>query len=93
MIVGSFLNDVARFVDANISKVVLNDTVEITSFSVKEVTGSTVGMQYIVPAADVSLVTKIELKDANNNIKTTNNVYVPITTDTLLLHTVQAKEV
>lgn len=89
----SFLSDVARFVDANISKVVLNDTVEITSFSVKEVTGSTVGMQYIVPAADVSLVTKIELKDANNNIKTTNNVYVPITTDTLLLHTVQVKEV
>lgn len=93
MMVSSFLNDVARFVDANISKVVLNDTVEITSFSVKEVTGSTVGMQYIVPAADVSLVTKIELKDANNNIKTTNNVYVPITTDTLLLHTVQVKEV
>ncbi|MGG4552247.1 ketopantoate hydroxymethyltransferase [Paenibacillus humicus] len=91
--VSSFLNDVARFVDANISKVVLNDTVEIMSFNVKEVTGSTVGMQYIVPAADVSLVTKIELKDANNNIKTTNNVYVPITTDTLLLHTVQVKEV
>lgn len=93
MMVSSFLNDVARFVDANISKVVLNDTVEITSFNVKEVTGSTVGMQYIVPATDVSLVTKIELKDANNNIKTTNNVYVPITTDTLLLHTVQVKEV
>lgn len=93
MMVSSFLSDVARFVDANISKVVLNDIVEITSFSVKEVTGSTVGMQYIVPAADVSLVTKIELKDANNNIKTTNSVYVPITKDTLLLHTVQVKEV
>lgn len=93
MMVSSFLNDVARFVDANISKVVLNDTVEITDFVAKEVTGSTVGMQYIVPAVDVSLVTKIELKDASNNIKTTNNVYVPITTDTLLLHTVQVKEV
>lgn len=93
MIVNSFLNDVARFVDANISKVVLNDTVEITNFTVKEVTGPTVGMQYIVPAADVSLVTKIDLKDANNNIKTTNNVYVPITTDTLLLQTVHVKEV
>lgn len=93
MIVNSFLNDVARFVDANISKVVLNDTVEITNFTVKEVTGSTVGMQYIVSAADVSLVTKIDLRDANNNVKTTNNVYVPITTDTLLLQTVHVKEV
>lgn len=93
MIVNSFLNDVARFVDTNIAKVVLNDTVEITNFTVKEVTGSTVGMQYIVPAADVSLVTKIDLRDANNNIKTTNNVYVPITTDTLLLQTVHVKEV
>ncbi|MNJ67108.1 hypothetical protein D3C77_632490 [compost metagenome] len=71
----------------------MNDTVEITDFAVKEVTGSTVGLQYIVPAEDVSLVTKIDLKDANNKVKTTNNVYVPITTDTLLLHTVQVKEV
>lgn len=93
MIVNSFLNDVARFVDSNIAKVVLNDTVEITNFTVKEVTGSTVGMQYIVPAAEVSLVTKIDLRDANNNVKTTNNVYVPITTDTLLLQTVHVKEV
>ncbi|AZK48504.1 ketopantoate hydroxymethyltransferase [Paenibacillus lentus] len=91
--ISSFLNDVARFVDANISKVVLNDTVEITDFTVKEVTESTVGMQYLVPAADVSLVTKIDLKDANNNVKSTNSLYVPITTDTLLLHTVQVKEV
>lgn len=93
MIVNTFLNDVARFVDANISKVVLNDAVEIANFTVKEATGSTVGMQYIVPSADVSLVTKIDLRDANNNIKTTNNVYVPITTDTLLLQTVHVKEV
>lgn len=93
MIISSFLNDVAQFVDANISKVVLNDEVEITDFTVKEVTGSSVGLQYIVPAADVSLVTKIDLKDASDITKTTNNVYVPITTDTLLLHTVQVKEV
>lgn len=93
MIVNSFLNDVARFVDANITKVVLNDTIEVTDFVIKEVTGSTVGMQYIVTADDVSLVTKIDLRDADDNIKTTNNVYVPITTDTLLLQTVHVKEV
>ncbi|MOA63268.1 hypothetical protein D3C78_1889400 [compost metagenome] len=50
-------------------------------------------MQYIVPAADVSLVTKIDLKDAANNVISTNNVYVPIASDTLLLQTVLIKEV
>ncbi|MDN4069276.1 ketopantoate hydroxymethyltransferase [Paenibacillus vini] len=93
MIASSFLNGVANYTHGRIAKVVLNDSIEIANFTIKEVTESTVGMQYIVPAALVSLVTKIDLKDSNNNLISTNNVYVPIASDTLLLQTILIKEV
>ncbi|WP_410769570.1 ketopantoate hydroxymethyltransferase [Fontibacillus sp. BL9] len=93
MIASSFLNGVANYTNGKIAKVVLNDSIEITNFTIKEVTESTVGMQYIVPASLVSLITKIDLKDALNNLVSTNNVYVPIASDTLLLQTITVKEV
>lgn len=93
MIKSTFLGDLANYTNSKIAKVVLNDTIEITGFTIKEVTASIIGMQYIVQSADVSLVTKIDLKDAANNVISTNNVYVPITSDTLLLQTVLIKEV
>ena len=92
MITSTFLGDLANYTNGKIAKVVLNDTIEITDFTIKEVTASTIGMQYIVQAADVSLVTKIDLKDNSNNVISTNNVYVPIASDTLLLQTVLIKE-
>lgn len=93
MIASTFLADVAQYTNGRIAKVVLNDTVEITKFTIKEVTGSQLGMQYVVPAASVSLVTKIDLRDKDNKVISTNNVYVPIASDTLLLQTINVKEV
>lgn len=93
MISSTFLNEVAEYTDTKIAKVVINDTYEITNFQVKEVTGSTLGMQYIVPSSSISLVTKIDLKTASNQLISTNNVYVPIASDTLLLQTIYVREV
>lgn len=92
MIANSFLTGVANYTNSKIAKVVLNDTVEITNFVIKEVIDATVGLQYIVPASSVSLVTKIDLRDNVNNVISTNNVYVPITSDTLMLQTILVKE-
>ncbi|MFD1179196.1 ketopantoate hydroxymethyltransferase [Paenibacillus puldeungensis] len=92
MIQPTYLSEVANYTSGQIAKVVLNDSVEITNFTVKEVTASTVGLQYIVPAASISLVTKIDLKKANGDVICTNNVYVPIVSDTLLLQTILIKE-
>ncbi|MOA03116.1 hypothetical protein D3C78_1226010 [compost metagenome] len=92
MIPNSFLASVANYTNGKIAKVILNDTYEITNFVVKTVTDSTVGLQYVVPAAAVSVVTKIELKDSSNNVVCTNNVNVPIASDTLLLQTILIRE-
>ena len=93
MIVSTFLNEVAEYTDSKIAKVVLNDVYEITTFQVKEVTDTTVGMQYIVPSSAISLITKIDLKTATDQLISTNNVYVPIASDTLLLQTIYVREV
>lgn len=92
MISSMLLSEIANLVDNKIAKVVLNDTYEINTFEVKSVTGTTVGMQYIIPASAVSIVTKIELKNSANQVVSSNDVYIPITSDTLILQTIEVKE-
>ncbi|MBN2980101.1 ketopantoate hydroxymethyltransferase [Cohnella algarum] len=93
MITQSFLMDVAEYVDGRIAKVVINGTYVITEFEAKDVAENTVALNYIVPVADVSLITTIELMDAADNVISSANVNVPITTDTLMLQNIEVKEV
>ena len=93
MINEQFLYDIAEYVDERVAKVVINESYEITEFEVKAVTNNVLALNYIVPASEVSLITKIELKDTENNQITANNVNVPITSDTLMLQTIEVKEV
>lgn len=92
MITTSLLNGVAGYVNGRVAKVVINDSYEITSFKIKEVTDNVLAMNYIVPVADVSLIEKIELRDAKNNVLTSNQVNIPITADHMMLHTIMVKE-
>lgn len=92
MIACTLLSEIAALTDSKIAKVVLNGTYEIDTFEVKSVTGATVGMQYIVPASAVPVVTKIELKNSADQVISSNDVYVPITSDTLILQTIEVKE-
>lgn len=93
MINEQFLYDIAEYVDERVAKVVINESYEITEFEVKAVTNNVLALNYIVPASEVSLITKIELKDTENNQITANDVNVPITSDTLMLQTIEVKEV
>ena len=92
MIESTFLNDVAKYVDSRVAKVVLNGTYAITDFEVKQVTGNVLALKYLIPVADVSLVTSIELKDAADNVISTNNVNIPITADHLMIQSITVKE-
>ena len=92
MIERAFLAEIAEYTENKIAKVVLNDSLEITDFLVKEMIDTKVGMQYLIPAAQISLVTKIVLVDQSGTAISTNEVYIPIASDTLLLQTIQVKE-
>lgn len=92
MITANLLHDVAVYVDTRVAKVVINGTYEITDFRVKQVTDNVLALNYIVPVADVSLITLVEVKDAANTVLSSNPVNVPITADHLMLQTITVRE-
>ncbi|WP_404407752.1 ketopantoate hydroxymethyltransferase [Jeotgalibacillus malaysiensis] len=81
-----FLNSLATYTHSKIEKVVINEVHEIIEFEVKSQQSNEVKVEYLVPFNLVETVTKIELKDQSDQVVTTNNVFVPITSDTLLKH-------
>lgn len=91
MIAASLLNELADYVDGKIAKVVINGSYEITEFEVKAVTDNVLALNYIVPVAEVSLITLVELKAANNTVLTSNPVNVPIAADHMMLQTITVR--
>ncbi len=92
MIATSLLNELAVYVDSRVEKVILNGTYTITNFEVKSVTDNVLVLNYIVPVAEVSLITLVELKDADDNVLSSNAVNVPITADHMMLQMITVKE-
>ncbi|RXZ77238.1 ketopantoate hydroxymethyltransferase [Paenibacillaceae bacterium] len=92
MIAANLLHDVAVYVDNRVAKVVINGNYEIADFQLKQVTASTLALNYVVPIADISLITLVELRNAANDVLTSNVVNVPITADHLMLQTIEVKE-
>ena len=92
MIAEGILHDVAEYVNGRVAKVVLNGTYAITDFEVKAVTNKLLVLNYIIPVAEVSLVTLIELKDAADTVLSSNAVNIPIAADHLMLQTIEVKE-
>ncbi|SYX84597.1 ketopantoate hydroxymethyltransferase [Paenibacillus alvei] len=92
MITTGLLHDVAEYVNNRVAKVVINKTYTITKFEVKAVTNNVLALNYVVPVSEVSLITLVELKDAADNVLSSDAVNVPITADHLMLQTIEVKE-
>ncbi|GLI08093.1 hypothetical protein YDYSG_41230 [Paenibacillus tyrfis] len=93
MIPTTFLSELAQFTNTQIAKVVLNGSYEIDTFRIKKVEASIVELEYMIPAGSVAEVTLIELKSNKGQVVSSNEAYVPITSDTVIRHTVTVKEV
>lgn len=94
MIPSTFLHEVAEFIDGRVDKVILNDgEYEITTFTVKQANDSTMTLNYIIPNGSVETVTKIELANTAGEIVSSNEVEIPISSDTLMIQAIEVKEV
>ena len=91
-ITNNLLSDTANFVMNEISKVVLNESVEISNFTVKQVSNNTVEIEYEVTPQQVSTITRLQLCKADDTILTDATVYVPILDETVINHKIQVKE-
>ncbi|EJW14708.1 hypothetical protein [Paenibacillus alvei] len=92
MITTGLLHDVAEYVNSRVAKVVINKNYTITKFEVKAVTNNVLALNYVVPVSEVSLITLVELKDAADNVLSSDPVNVPIAADHLMLQTIEVKE-
>ncbi|UHA72304.1 ketopantoate hydroxymethyltransferase [Paenibacillus sp. 481] len=93
MITASVMHELSAHIHGKIAKVVLNGKFEITQFRVKQVTNALVELEYLIPANAVDSVTLIELRDAQNGVISTNHVFVPVPSDTLITQQISVKEV
>lgn len=91
-ITDKLLHDTAGFVLSDIKAVLINDSVNITSFRVSHAIGSVVTLEYEVTPAQVEEVTNIKLLDGDDNVLSNSNVWVPVPQTILGKHTIRIKE-
>lgn len=87
----NLLNGTAESVVDSIASARINGSVVISNLT-KTRNGNTVTITYSVNSAVTSLVTQIEFLDANSNVLTLANVYVPIVQATTMKHIILVQE-
>lgn len=88
----ALLTDTANFVAQDISAVLINDTVKISEFMVKQASANVVSVEYTVSPEMTNLITNIKLLKSDNSVLTQSSVYVPVTQPLVSKHTITIKE-
>lgn len=88
------LNKLKTFTGEEIKAVLINDTYKITTFVQKIITGGYLRIQYNVENWEqIQLITNIKFLDKNDLILSNNPVYIPISSDTMIEHRINIREV
>lgn len=87
----TLLNDTASFVSSDVAYARLNSSYVMGSIS-KSVSENTLTVSYTVQPSQVSVITLIELLDAQNNVLTSSTVYIPVETTQVITHTIPVQE-
>ncbi|WP_458119782.1 ketopantoate hydroxymethyltransferase [Paenibacillus sp. Z6-24] len=91
MIQNSYLQEIASYTNQRIAKVTLNGEYEITQFRIKQVTDDLVELEYLIPAVDLSSVTRLELRSVSDEIISSSEVFIPVAADTVVKQYVEVK--
>lgn len=87
----ALLTGVANFVAGDVASALINGTVSVTELTTS-VSGSTLTIQYTVPAGSLTEITTVALLDAEGNTLTSSSVYIPVSGATLLEHIIPVAE-
>ena len=94
MIEPSYLADIAIKIETDITKVIINNSITINSFTLEHVTGSMYELKFLVAAVQTTLITNIKLAKANDTVISSNDVSIPISTnDVQIRQTITVSEV
>lgn len=88
------LNKLKTFTGEEIKAVLINDTYKITTFVQKIITGGYLRIQYNVKNwKQIQLITNIKFLDEDDLILSSNPIYIPISSDTMIEHRINIREV
>ena len=87
----ALLTGVANFVSGDVASARINGTISISALT-KSVSGNTLTITYTVTSSQTTEVTQAELLDADGNVLTSSNIYVPITDTAVIKHTIPVAE-
>lgn len=88
------LNKLKTFTGEEIKAVLINDTYKITTFVQKIITGGYLRIQYNVENWEqIQLITNIKFLDEDDLILSNDPVYIPISSDTIIEHRINIREV
>lgn len=88
------LNKLKTFTGEEIKAVLINDTYKITTFVQKIITGGYLRIQYNVENWEqIQLITNIKFLDEDDLILSNDPVYIPISSDTMIEHRINIREV
>lgn len=88
------LNKLKTFTGKEIKAVLINNTYKITTFVQKIITGGYLRIQYNVENWEqIQLITNIKFLDEDDLILSNNPVYIPISSDTMIEHRINIREV
>lgn len=89
----TFLNGLTAEANSMVAKALINDIYTIEDFEVKQTADNKVTLEYIVPGvSELGTITNVKLLDASDNVLTNAVVYVPLTSDAVMKHTITIKE-
>ena len=88
------LNKLKTFTGKEIKAVLINDTYKITTFVQKIITGGYLRIQYNVENwKQIQIITNIKFLDEDYLILSNDPVYIPISSDTMIEHRINIREV
>lgn len=88
------LNKLKTFTGEEIKAVLINDTYKITTFVQKIITGGYLRIQYNTENWEqIQLITNIKFLDEDDLILSNDPVYIPISSDTMIEHRINIREV
>ena len=88
----AYLNDIAKFSAQDVAKVKINNTVEITDFTIKQATGAEANIEYAVEPGTVTEIKQITLYNAQGEELESATVYVPVVSRIIIRHKITIKE-
>lgn len=87
----ALLTGVANFVSGDVASARINGSISITTLN-KSVSGNILTITYTVAAAQTTEITSVELLDADGNVLTSSQVYVPVGDSIVMKHTIPVNE-